>query len=154
MSLKRVDVKVSTVIRRETEAVFEYVANYENDPLWRAGVISMRHDPPGPAHVGMRTHGVFRFFGRTLYEETEIVELCANVSVSFQTVSGPLQAEEARRIEAVPSGTNFTFEASVQLTGLLGWFAPLVTWSFRRRAKADLARLRKILETNADLVPA
>ena len=123
-----------------------YVSNYENDPLWRSGVTSMHHDPPGPVHLGMRTHEVFRFFGRTLEVEAEIVALQANRSVSFRTISGPLQAEGVRSVEAVLSGTRIAYQANADITGLLAWLAPLVTWSFRRRANTDLARLRNVLE--------
>ena len=107
----------------------------------------MRHDPRGPVHVGMRTHEVMRFFGRTIEVTAEIVALEPGRRVSFRSLAGPLQAEGDRTVDVVSSGSRFTYAAVAYLTGLLGLFAPLVTRSFRKRAKGDLARLKRILET-------
>lgn len=146
----RLGIEVSTAIERPTDLVFEFVANYENDPRWRAGVESMRHDPPGPVHVGMHTHEILRFFGRTLRVEAEITSLEAGRSVAFRTLAGPLEAEGIRRVGGTASGTRVTYEAAANLTGLLSLMSPLVAWSFRRRAQADLARLRRILESESN----
>ncbi len=146
---KRVEVKVSTIIAQPAEGIFDFVADYENDPNWRAGVTSMRHDPPGPVHVGMHTHEVMRFFGRAIRVEAEIVSVDPGRSVSFRSVAGPLQAEGVRRVEPQRSGTLVTYEAMANLTGVLSLLAPLVVRSFRKRAQGDLDRLRELLEGSA-----
>ena len=107
----------------------------------------MRHDPLGPVHVGMRTHEVLRFFGRTIEVTAEIVALEPGHRVSFRSLAGPLQAEGDRLVDVAGSGARVTYRAVAHLTGLLGLLAPLVTMSFRSRAQGDLGRLKRILET-------
>ena len=139
--------EVSTTVKRSASDGFNFVADYERDPRWRIGVVAMRHDPPGPVHVGMRTHEVMRFFGRTIKVTAEIVALETGHRVSFRSLTGPLQVEGDRTVDVASSGARVTYAAVAHLTGLLGLLAPLVTRSFRRRALGDLARLKRILET-------
>ncbi len=146
MTPRRVSITVSAGVTRSPDEVFDFVSNYANDPGWRAGVTSMRHDPPGSVHVGMHTHEVMRFFGRTIEVEAAIIGLEPGRSVSFRSVAGPLQAEGIRRVEAKGSGAIVTYEAVADLTGLLALLAPVVVRSFRTRAESDLGRLKLLLE--------
>jgi hypothetical protein len=46
----------SVEIDRPASEVWAYVADYGNDPSWRAAVTQMRPSVPGPAQVGVTTH--------------------------------------------------------------------------------------------------
>ena len=148
MTPKRLSVEVSTIIDRPIDEVFAFVSNYENDPSWRAGVESMRHDPPGAVHVSMHTHEVLRLFGRTLRVEAEIIAMEPGKSVTFRSVAGPLQAQGVRKVSNSGTRTVFSYEVEANLAGLLSVLAPMVKRSFTKRARGDLARLKRILETS------
>jgi hypothetical protein len=50
----------SVEINRPASQVGAYVADYGNDPGWRAGVSEMRPSLPGPAPLGVTTHELLR----------------------------------------------------------------------------------------------
>ncbi len=111
--------------------------------------MSMRHEPTGPVHVGMKTREVMRFFGRTIEVTAEIVGLEPDHRTSFRSLTGPLQAEGDRVVEESGSGARVTYAATATLTGLLALVAPLVARSFEKRAQGDLDRLKRILEDSS-----
>ena len=47
---------------RPASQVWAYVADYGNDPSWRAAVTQMRPSVPGPAQVGVTTHERLRLW--------------------------------------------------------------------------------------------
>ena len=55
----------SVEIDRPASQVWAYVADYGNDPSWRAAVTQMRPSVPGPAQVGVHTHERLRLLGMT-----------------------------------------------------------------------------------------
>jgi hypothetical protein len=55
----------SVEIDRPASQVWAYVADYGNDPSWRAAVTQMRPSTPGPAQVGVTTHERLRLLGMT-----------------------------------------------------------------------------------------
>jgi carbon monoxide dehydrogenase subunit G len=141
-----VTVSGTVQIDRPGEHVFAFASDYENDPEWRSGVLEMRRDPPGEMRIGVRTHEVMRFMGRTLVTEAEVVEYEPGHKIVFRTVSGALSAQGYRLVEAEGTGTRFTYHADAKLDSMYRPFAALIVWAFNRRVARDLAPLKAILE--------
>ncbi len=139
----------TVLIDRSSRDVFAVVGNYENDPKWRSGVSEMRHDPPGEVRIGMVTHEVIRFMGRTLRIDAEVVEYEPGRKTSFRTVSDALSAEGFRLVEEEGTLTRFTYHSDVELDAAYRPFTPLIRWVFKRRVARDLQMLKAILETPA-----
>ena len=55
----------SVDIDRPAGQVWAYVADYGNDPSWRAAVTQMRPSQPGPAQEVVTTHELLRLLGIT-----------------------------------------------------------------------------------------
>jgi hypothetical protein len=62
----------SVEINRPASEVWAYVADYGNDPSWRAAVTQMRPSVPGPARVGVTTHERLRLLGMTFRTDATI----------------------------------------------------------------------------------
>jgi Polyketide cyclase / dehydrase and lipid transport len=62
----------SVEIDRPASQVWAYVADYGNDPSWRAAVTQMRPSVPGPAQVGVTTHERLRLLGMTFRTDASI----------------------------------------------------------------------------------
>jgi Polyketide cyclase / dehydrase and lipid transport len=56
-------ITASINIRRPVGEVFAFAGDYENDPLWRSGVVEMRYETPGALRAGARTREIMRFPG-------------------------------------------------------------------------------------------
>jgi hypothetical protein len=48
------------------------VADYGNDPSWRAAVTQMRPSQPGPAQEGVTTHELLRLLGMSFRTDATI----------------------------------------------------------------------------------
>ena len=138
---------VSISIACPLETVFDFVSNYENDPLWRAGVFSMKQEPAWPSEIGTKTWEVARFFGKTSKNYGEVVRYEPGHVIAFAGVmpDGTSVAGD-RTVERVDNQTRFTYRATVELSGFLLLLAPIIAALLTRRFSADLQRLKKHLE--------
>lgn len=111
-----VDVTTETVISRPIADVWAYAADPTTAPQWYANIDRVEPLTPGPVEVGSRMLFSARFLGRTLSYTYEVREL-----------------EPSTRLTGEPSG----FGAIA---------APAMAMAMRRANRADLARIRAILE--------
>ena len=121
----------SVEIDRPASQVWAYVADYGNDPCWRAAVTQLRPSVPGPAQVGATTHERLRLLGLTVRADDRQKQLQGSRLVE------PTGPASSRFTEVVEGGL-------VRLSRPLG---PLVRWLLQRQATADLRRLKNLLET-------
>lgn len=107
----------SLVIQRPVDAVFAFVADGENCPQWRPGVVDVRR--VAGDGVGTRyAQGVKGPMGRRISADYEITVFEPNQRLEFQTLTGPARPHGRYDFEAVDGGTRLTFSLDAQLTGL------------------------------------
>jgi hypothetical protein len=107
-----IDFGTTVDIGRPAREVRAVLADYDRDPEWRAGVLSMSADPPGCATAGTTTAEVMRFAGRTLRNNGKIARVGPGCGLTWRTTSG-VDAEGVRAVEPrgpdrcrlTPSGT-------------------------------------------------
>jgi uncharacterized protein YndB with AHSA1/START domain len=135
-------------IRRPLADVWAFLANAENDPRWRQGVIEMRRvsgDGVG-ARYEQRVRGPG---GRSVPADIEITEFTPEQRIGFQTVAGPVRPAGRYELQPVADGTQVRFSLSAELRGAKRLMAPVV----RRTMEAEVAgleRLRQVLEAGQD----
>jgi Polyketide cyclase / dehydrase and lipid transport len=121
--------------------VFAFFADGQNDPLWKAGVKSIRR-------VGGRsipTKG-----GRTwragCFADVRVVEFDMPRTIVFEGISGPVRPRGRYWFEPLGPGTRVTFDLAVDLTGIkaLGLSGP-VEKSMQAEV-AGLSRAKAYLE--------
>jgi uncharacterized protein YndB with AHSA1/START domain len=136
-----------TVIARPPEAVFDYLANAENDPAWRPGVLEIeRVSGDG---VGARYRQVVSGpGGRRIDADIEITAYEPSVRLAFRTVTGPVRPAGEYELEPVDGGTRVRMTLTAQLSGLKKAMAPIVAKTMTREV-GNLANLRRVLEEQA-----
>lgn len=139
-------VSSSVEIQRPPQAVFAFAGDYANDPLWRAGVLGMVYDAGAPPAVGTRTRETLRSMGRTAVTVGEITDF-SPARTAFRSVSGPVPCDGSREFAASAGGTLFTYTLRLHPAGPLRAIEPLLRWVFGRQVRADLRRLKHLLET-------
>ena len=104
-------------IRRPVETVFSFVADGEQCPQWRPGVLDIeRVSGDG---VGTRyTQGVKGPLGRRIAADHEITVFEPNRRIEFQAVAGPVRPHGRYDFDAVDGGTRLTFSLDARLAGL------------------------------------
>jgi hypothetical protein len=138
----------SVEIDRPASEVWAYVADYGNDPSWRAAVTQMRPSEPGPARVGVTTYELLRLLGMTFRTDAIIDRVEAGRLLEWRAHDRQKQLQGSRLVEPTgPASARFTEVVEGGLLGLSRPLGPLVAWLLQRQANADLRRLKQLLET-------
>jgi uncharacterized protein YndB with AHSA1/START domain len=82
------------LIKCPREELYAFLADPENDPKWRSGVLDLKR--VSGSGIGARyTQGVRGPGGRRILAAIEITELTPDKSIAFQTVTGPVRPAAA-----------------------------------------------------------
>jgi uncharacterized protein YndB with AHSA1/START domain len=148
-----IEIEKSTVVRRPTDEVFEFVADQLNAPRWQSGILEVRRLTDGPPAVGTRHTFTRTLMGKRMTGENEYVAFQPGKRVEFRTTSGPrLLASYA--VTAAPEGTRLTATLHVDFSGIMSVAEPLIARALSRDVVANLARLTSILESGPIAAPA
>lgn len=145
-----VDVVSTTVIDAPVERVAGYAGDPRNAPAWYANIASVVLLTPEPVGLGSRMAFEARFLGRRLAYTYEIVEPAPGRRLVMRTSQGPFPMETTYAWEPVDGDRTAmtlrnrgTPQGFSRLAGLV--MAPAI----RRANRADLRRLKALIETGA-----
>ena len=142
-----VDVVTETVIRRPRDQVAAYVGDPGNAPQWYANIGSVEWRTAPPVAVGSRMDFVATFLGRRLAYTYEVVELVPGERLVMRTAQGPFPMETTYTWQPLDAdSTRMTLRNRGRPRGFSVLVAPFVGAAVRRANRADLARLRELLE--------
>jgi hypothetical protein len=143
-----VDVVTELVIDRPRGLVAGYAADPAHAPDWYANIESVEWRTPPPARVGSRIAFVARFLGRRLAYTYEIVDAVPGERLVMRTADGPFPMETTYLwADDGPDRTRMTLRNRGEPAGFTGLAAPLVARAMRRANRADLAALKRLLES-------
>jgi len=153
------NVQESVIIHRSPEDVFAFLEVRSNDAAWMTSVIESEWlnetatDLAAPIGIGRRGRMVMKLLGRQAEFIDEVTEYEPGKRIAHRTVNGPFPLNTACICEPAGDGCRATVVGATERLpgGLFGRIAaPLVTKVIRRGFKADLARLKKILESDEE----
>lgn len=143
-----VDVLTEIVIDRPVEDVAAYAADPTNAPEWYVNIDSAEWHTTPPVAVGSRIAFVARFLGRRLAYTYEVVELEPGARLVMRTAEGPFPMETMYTWEPVGTGrTRMTLRNRGEPAGFSAVMAPLMARMMRRANQADLAAIKRVLES-------
>lgn len=139
-------VEVEARIARPAEGVFDYLADFSNNPHWQSGMRSATWTTPPPLAVGSRYVQVASFLGRPVESTFQVVAFEPGRRVRIESVSGTFPITVTRQVE--PDGDGARVRALVEggPRGPLRYAAPLFAILVRWSVAADYARLKRLLE--------
>ena len=143
-----VDVVTETVIRRPRDQVAAYAADPGNAPEWYANIDSVEWRTRPPVAVGSRMDFVARFLGRRLAYTYQVTDLVPGERLVMRTAQGPFPMETTYIWQSLdPGSTRMILRNRGRPSGFSRWAAPVLASGVRRANRADLARLRTLLES-------
>jgi len=133
------------VIDGACDDVFAFLADPENDPRWRSGVLDLER--VSGEGVGARyAQGVRGPGGRRIAADIEITELTPGKTIAFHTVAGPIRPRGRYVLSTADGRTHVRFELEVDLQGFKRLIAPMVQKTMNDEVR-QLARLKDLIET-------
>jgi len=141
-----VDVVTEIEIARPRAEVAAYASDPDRAPEWYENIASVAWETPRPLAVGSRIAFVARFLGRTLSYTYEVREMSDERFV-MSTAEGPFPMETTYSWEDAGAGAaTMTIRNRGEPAGFAKVGAPLMARAIGRANRADLDRLRQILE--------
>lgn len=139
----------SITIQRPVAAVFAFVLDGTNNPLWRPAVVDIHRVPGTPADVGAHfTQSLKGPGGRRIDGDYEIVDCRPNKLIGFQVTAGPARPTGTYRFDAVDGATRVTFSLDFEPRGLTRLMGPMIARTMRSEV-ATLSNLKAYLEQQA-----
>jgi uncharacterized membrane protein len=128
------------VVDRPAADVFAFLADAENDPRWRPGVLEIKRGSDTTYRQTVKGPG-----GRSISADVEITESRPNELIAFRTTSGPVRPRGRYLLTPDGDGTRVRFELEAELRGLKRLMAPMVQKTMDSEVAA-LANLKRVLE--------
>jgi carbon monoxide dehydrogenase subunit G len=134
------------VVDRPVGEVYEFLANAENDPQWRPGVVEIRR-ASGEGVGAVYRQSVKGPMGRSIDADIETTELVPNELIAFRTRTGPVRP--TGRYELAPSGdgTRVRFRLDAEVTGAKKFLMGRMVEKTMRSEVGALDNLKRVLET-------
>jgi uncharacterized protein YndB with AHSA1/START domain len=131
-------------IHRPPADVFAFLADGENGPRWRSGVVDVRRKS-GAGRGAIYEQGVKGPFGRRVPADYEVTTYEPDRRLGFRAIAGPVRPEGSYELVPVNGGTRVTFELHCSPRGFAKLMTPMVAKTMRSEVAA-LERLRTVLE--------
>ena len=146
----RVDVRTQIQINRPRGEVAAFAADPDNAPAWYRNIRSVEWKTQRPLAVGSRIAFAAAFLGRRLAYTYRIETHLPGERMVMRTAEGPFPMETTYIWEdAAPGGTLMTLRNRGEPSGFSRLTAPIMATAMRRANRADLRRLKAILEAGA-----
>jgi len=101
------------------DAVFAFLADGENAPSWRPGVLDIKH-VSGSGVGAAYAQGVKGPGGRRIAADFEVTAYDPPHRLAFRATAGPVRPDGEYVLEPAPGGTTLTFSLHADLSGLKG----------------------------------
>lgn len=143
-----VDVLTEIVIERPVAEIAAFAGDPTNAPAWYVNIESVEWQTPPPLVLGSRMAFVARFLGRRLAYTYEVTAFVPHALVSMRTAEGPFPMETTYTWTALDAGrTKMTLRNRGEPLGFASLAAPMMSAAMRRANRADLAKLKALLES-------
>jgi hypothetical protein len=141
-----VDVVTQVEIARARADVASFASDPMNATTWYRNIQAVTWETSPPLAVGSRVRFRARFLGRTLEYTYQLVELVPTERLVMSMAAGPFPMETSYHWEDTAHGTRMTLRNRGEPEGYLRMLESVSAAAMRRANRADLARLKALLE--------
>jgi hypothetical protein len=140
-----IDISVSVEIKQPAEGVAAYVTDPAHEPDWIQGIHESMALTPDPIGVGSRARRTSSFMGRRIEYTPVVTEYEQGCHLQMST-DQPFPMTIDYDFSELPVGTRFTQRLRGGPSGIAGMLSPLMAMMVRRNIRADMERLRHMLD--------
>jgi uncharacterized protein YndB with AHSA1/START domain len=136
----------TVTIKRPIADVFAYVAEGENGPKWRSGIVDVAR-ASGDGLGAVYRQGVKGPGGRRIDADYEITAWDPPTRLAFKAIAGPVRPTGEYRLSEADGVTTITFALDAELRGLKKLLMGGAVQSTMNAEVANLARLKAVLDS-------
>ena len=140
----------SVVIDRPVEAVFSFVTDLDNAPVWQAWAEEAHVTSEGPLGAGAEYVYTTRFLGRRIESKGKITVFDRNSRYGWKVTSGPMPSEADYTFESGDGGTRITGRGTAEAAGVFKLAEPVLGRMLKRQVVADVDNLKDLLEAGKE----
>jgi len=148
-NLREVRFDLEVRIDRPVGVVFAYVTDIRNLPQWQESAEAADWIVEGSRFRERRS-----FLGRAAELELEVTAFELDRRFDVKVVTGPVKFEIRHRFEPVDSDTRVHVSAEAAIGGALRFAAGMAKRQAERQFRADLQRLKEVLERRDEESPS
>jgi carbon monoxide dehydrogenase subunit G len=134
-------------IDRSPADVFSYLTDVERMPEWQSSALEARAE--GEMAVGTQITEIRNFLGRRAESTLEVSEYEPGRRFSLRVLSGPLPFEVRHALAPDGEGTRLDWVAEAETSRFPKLAVRMMAGTVERQFKADLERLKHVLEGDA-----
>jgi carbon monoxide dehydrogenase subunit G len=134
----------STRVEASPEDVFAFIADPANDRRWRSHLASSRGSVSG---VGDRVTQTYSAQVGSKTVELEVTEYSPPERLAYRMSGGPVRARLAFQCRPEDGGTRVSMSLSADIGGIASIAEGRVEAEVLKLARADLAKLKQVLES-------
>jgi carbon monoxide dehydrogenase subunit G len=134
------------VIALPPDEVFAFLANAENDPQWRPGVLDIERIS-GDGVGTVYKQGVKGPLGRRIDADVEVTDLRPNELIAFRALSGPVRPAGRYELSPDGGGTRVKFSLDAELRGAKKLLMSRAVKKSMEDEVGALDNLKRILES-------
>jgi carbon monoxide dehydrogenase subunit G len=134
------------------EQAFAYLSDFSTSSEWDPGVVEAARVGAGAVGKGTEFRLVAEFLGRKTPITYRIVEYDSPNAVTFVGENATAVSHDRITFQPIPAGTRVTYDAVLELKGLLRLAGPLLALAFNRVGDRALVGLREALTRPADRI--
>ena len=135
----------SVTVNRSASDVFAFVANGENAPRWRSGVLDVKRES-GEGLGTVYRQGVRGPGGRRVAADYEITSYQPDTLLAFKTIAGPVRPTGEFRLEEVGGATTLRMSLRADLAGVKRLLMSGMVQKTMNAEVAAIDNLKRIME--------
>ncbi len=139
----------SITINRPVEAVWAYISDFDNLPLWHTGTVETRLISEPPVRQGTTYVWVGQTLGKRMEVNSEVTEFEPHRAWAYKSISGPIASTARYSLEPADNGTRMTISVEGEVGGFFKLAEPVMAAMLRRQFEGALANVKDILEAEA-----
>lgn len=145
-----IEVNVTIDVKRPPEEVFDFWAEWSNNPTWQTGMDSCTWTSEPPLQLGSTYDQAASFLGRPIISSFRVVEYEAGIKLRIKTTKSSLPLDITRQVSPGPNGGT-TLRATIrgEPGGLMRLLDPLTKRMVERNINKDYQRLKELLDGDA-----
>lgn len=130
--------------KKSPEELFRYFSDFTTTNEWDPNTVNTRKIS-GDGGIGTKYANTSSFNGRESSLVYEVIEFQPNSLIRLKGENKSLVALDTMKIEALPEGSRFTYEARFKFKGIAKIAAPFLKKAFEKLAADAETGLRKVL---------